>query len=92
MKHRQPGLFDVEERAAQLTKIGDPLAGLKALIYGEVFRPELNRVHEKDRKSQAGAKPFDVVLMFKILVLQQLHNLSDDGIEYQILDRFNFIR
>jgi IS5 family transposase len=49
-------------------------------------------VLEKDRKSQAGAKPYDVVLMFNILVLQQLHNLSDDGIEYQILDRFNFMR
>ena len=73
MKHHQPGLFDVEERAAQLTKMGDPLVGLKARIDWEAFRPELKRVHEKDRKSQAGAKPFDVVLMFKILVLQQLH-------------------
>jgi transposase, IS5 family len=49
-------------------------------------------VHEKDRKSRAGAKPFEVVLMFKILVLQPLHNLSDDGIEYQIRDRFSFMR
>ena len=55
MKHRQPGLFDVEEITAQLTKIGDPLVGLKALIDWEAFRPELNRAHEKDRKSQAGA-------------------------------------
>lgn len=92
MKHRQPGLFDVEERAAQLTKMGDPLVGLKARIDWEAFRPELKRVHEKERKSLAGAKPFDVVLMFKILVLQQLHNLSDDGIEYQIRDRFSFMR
>lgn len=38
-------------------------------------------VHEKDRKSHAGAKPFDVVLMFNVLVLQQLHNLSDDKID-----------
>jgi len=87
MKHRQPGLFDVEERAAQLTKMGDSLVGLKARIDWKAFRPELNRVHEKDRKSQAGAKPFDVVLMFKILVPQHLHNLSDDGIEYQTRDR-----
>jgi len=91
-KPRQPGLFDVEERAAQLTDLGDPLVGLKARIDWEAFRSELNRVHEKDRKSQAGAKPFDVVLMFKILVLQQLNNLSDDKIEYQIRDRFSFMR
>lgn len=49
-------------------------------------------MHEKDRKSNAGAKPIDVVLMFKILVLQQLNNLSDDRIEYQIRDRLSFMR
>ncbi len=93
MKHpRQPGLFDVEERAAQLTEMGDPLVGLNARIDWEAFRSDLNQVHEKDRKSKAGAKPFDVVLMFKVLVLQQLHNLSDDKIEYQIRDRFSFMR
>jgi transposase, IS5 family len=92
MKYRQPGLFDIEERSAQLTKMGDPLEGLKARINWEAFRPELKRVYEKDRKSNAGAKPFDVVLMFKILAPQQLNNLSDDGIEYQIQDRFSFMR
>jgi transposase, IS5 family len=33
-----------------------------------------------------------VVLMFKMLVLQQLNNLSDDRIEYQVRDRFSFMR
>lgn len=84
---RQPGLFDVEERAAQLTEMGDPLVGLNARIDWEAFRSDLSRVHEKDRKSKAGAKPFDVVLMFKVLVLQHLRNLSDDKIEYQLRDR-----
>jgi transposase len=92
VKFHQPGLFDVEDRAAQLTEMGDPSVGLKARIDWEALRPYLKCVHEKDRKSQAGAKPFDVVLMFKILVLQQLHILSDDGIEYQIRDRFSFMR
>jgi len=49
-------------------------------------------VHEKPRKSNAGAKPFDVVLMFMVLILQHLYNLSDDGIEYQIRDRLSFMR
>ncbi len=49
-------------------------------------------MHEKPRKSNAGAKPFDVVLMFMVLILQQLYHLSDDGIEYQIRDRLSFMR
>ncbi len=80
------------ERTAKLTRMGDPLVGLKDQINWEAFRPDLNRVHEKERKSNAGAKPIDVVLMFKVLVLQQLHNLSDERIEYQIRDRLSFMR
>jgi hypothetical protein len=34
MKSRQPGLFDVEEGAAQLSKMGDPLVGLN-VIFGK---------------------------------------------------------
>ncbi|MGO9737156.1 MAG: IS5 family transposase [Desulfomonilaceae bacterium] len=88
----QPGFFDIHERTAKLTEMGDPLVGLKEQIDWEAFRPSLNVVYEKPRKSNAGAKPIDVVLMFKILVLQQLHNLSDDRIEYQIRDRLSFMR
>ena len=40
-------------------------------------------IRNKPRKSQAGRKPYDVVPMFKILVLQHLYNVSDDDIEYQ---------
>ena len=88
----QLGLFDLDERSAKLTEMGDPLVGLKEQINWEAFRSDLNRVHEKNRKSNAGAKPIDVVLMFKLLVLQQLHNLSDDRLEYQIRDRLSFMR
>lgn len=89
---KQPGFFDVAQRTTKLAQMGDPLVGLNSQIDWEAFRPELNRVHEKARKSNAGAKPIDVVLMFKVLVLQQLHNLSDERIEYQIRDRLSFMR
>lgn len=87
----QPGFFDLDER---LQKIGakDPLIGLKKLIDWEDFRPTLNIVRKKKRKSSAGRKPYDVVLMFKILVLQHLYNLSDEQTEYQIRDRLSFMR
>ena len=61
----------------------------------EEFRPALARVWRRpdaDRKSRAGRKPMDAVLMFKTLVLSALYNLSDDQIEYQIRDRLSFMR
>lgn len=90
-KVKQPGFFDVAARTDKLTEMG-PLVGLSAKINWEAFRPDLSRIHEKERKSNAGAKPIDVVLMFKVLVLQQLNNLSDDRIEYPIRDRLSFMR
>ena len=46
----------------------------------------------KERKSRAGRKPFDVVLMFKLLILQTLYNLGDDQLEYHVRDRLSFAR
>jgi len=88
----QPSFFDIHKRTTKLTEMGDPLVELNKRIDWEAFRPSLTMVYEKARKSNAGAKPIDVVLMFKILVLQQLNNLSDDRIEYQIRDRLSFMR
>jgi len=88
----QTGLFDWHNRFQQLDAGGDPLPKLKKLVDWERFRPELEAVRDKERKSNAGRKPFDVVLMFKVLVLQSLYNLSDEKIEFQIRDRISFMR
>lgn len=47
----QPGFFDIAERTAKLTQMGDPLVGLNERINWEAFRPDLGRVHEKERKA-----------------------------------------
>lgn len=86
------GLFDIEFRMEELTKNGDPLVRLNECVNWEIFRKDMQIVREKERKSNAGRKPFDVVLMFKILVLQSLYNLGDDALEYQIRDRLSFMR
>ena len=88
----QTGLFDWHERFEKLNKNGDPLLKLNQVIDWEVFRQPLEKIRNKKRKSNAGAKPYDVVLMFKILIIQSLYNLSDDRIEFQILDRISFMR
>ncbi len=88
----QTGLLDWHIRFRQLDAGGDPLPKLKKLVDWERFRPELEAVRDKEHKSNAGRKPFDVVLMFKVLVLQSLYNLSDEKIEFQIRDRISFMR
>ncbi len=87
-----PGFFDISTRVEKLTKLGNHLVLLEGKINWEAFRPELGSIYEKERKSNAGAKPYDVVMMFKLLILQQLYNLADEGIEYQISDRLSFMR
>jgi len=89
------GFFDLGERYAGLDKFGDPLVLLKKTIPWALFRPELTavwRLADEKRKSNAGRKPWDEILMFKVLALQQLYNLSDDRTEYQIRDRLWFVR
>jgi len=92
-KIRGRGLLDPrDQQLEKLTELGDPLVRLNNEIDWEIFRPELNRVYEKDRKSAAGRKPIDVVLMFKILILQRYYNVADDKTEYLIRDRLSFQR
>jgi len=86
------GMFDVEFRLEKIDKNGDPLVLLNKVINWEMFRPTLERIREKKRLSNAGAKPYDAVMMFKILVLQSLYNISDAEMERQMLDRLTFMR
>jgi len=88
----QAGLFDWHERYEQLAEGGDPLVKLNRIIDWRLFHADLKKLREKKRHSKAGRKPFDAVLMFKILILQSLYNLSDDQTEYQIRDRLSFMR
>ena len=43
-------------------------------------------------RAKGGRPPFDHVLMFKALILQVSHNLSDERTEYLIRDRLSFMR
>ena len=91
----QMGFFDLSDRYASLDAKKDPLVEINAVVPWDEFRPPLERVWRKpeaERKSRAGRKPMDAVLMFKTLVLSALYNLSDDQIEYQVRDRLSFMR
>lgn len=87
----QAGFFDFECRLDQLNAHGNPLRTLEEAIDFEAFRPTLQRVRDKPRKSNAGRKAYDVVLMFRMLLLQSLYGLADGQLEYQVRDRISFM-
>lgn len=88
----QPGFWDFEERHQKLEAKKDFLCYLDEVVPWESFREILEQVHETPRKSNAGRRPIDAVLMFKLLVLQKMYNISDDELEYQVNDRLSFMR
>ena len=88
----QQGFWDFEVRHQKLEQKQDFLVRLNRLIPWETFRPLLQQIHEKPRKSNAGRKPTDELLLFKMLVLQKLYNISDEDLEYQVNDRLSFMR
>ena len=88
----QPGFFDLDERYESLSKCGDPLEVLAREIPWENFRYPIKKALRKPKKSKVGRKAFDPVMMFKIVVLESLYNLSDAQMEFQIRDRLSFMR
>lgn len=92
MNPYQPSFFDEADRLAALNRLHDPLVELKRHIDFELFRPPLAAVFQKEKTTAVGRKAYDVVLMFKILVLQRLYNLADEQVEFQITDRHSFTR
>jgi hypothetical protein len=89
---KQLGFLDFDTRLQRIDKAGDPLSKLNSTVDWEILRPVLEQARRKKKKSNAGTKGFDVLLLFKILILQSLYNLSDEGLEFQILDRYSFSR
>ena len=84
-------LFDAENTIQKLSEIGNPLEKLDSVIDFEMFRSRLEEAMvNHNTKSNAGAKQYDVVMMFKVMVLRQYYNLSYEQTEYHIIDRSSF--
>jgi transposase, IS5 family len=91
----QFGFFDADRRLAALSAKGDPLEMIARVVPFDSFRAEIEAAvltPADEKKSNAGRKPIDVLVMFRMLVLQSLYNLSDEQVEYQVRDRLSFTR
>ena len=86
----QKGFWDEQERVSKFKNKKPVLTCLSESIPWEAFRPLLEKGYSQERKSNAGRKRIDPLILFKMLVLQQLFNLSDDEVEFQVNDRRTF--
>ena len=91
----QMGFFDLGNRYSGLDAKNEPLLKIDGVVPWEDLRARLEAVWrraDKVRKSRAGRKPWDAIVMFKTIILCALYNLSDDQVEHQIRDRLSFMR
>jgi IS5 family transposase len=89
-------LFSHELQLRKIDRNGDPLVKINQFVDWEMFRSDLEAARKQARphepKNNAGRPATDVILLFKMLILQSLYNLSDDAMEQQALDRLSFQR
>lgn len=85
-------LFAREERDAKRQSLNDPLELLHRHIDFVAIAAAVDAKLTLGVSGRGGRPPYPTVVMVKLLLLQQLYNLSDDALEYQVLDRTSFLR
>lgn len=91
MKQRPTkGLFDEQQVIERLNALNDLLPRLTRMIDWEAFRPLIEGVFPLTDPRKGGRPPFDRLMLFKVLVLQRIYDLSDDAAQFQITDRLSF--
>ncbi len=79
-----------EEHQRQALKEFNNLQSMKELVDWELFRPLLEEVFGPPRTSGPGRRPWDSLLIFRSLLLGVMNSLSDEQLQYMLLDRTSF--
>lgn len=85
-------LFADQEREAKLNKLGDALQVLEQHVDFKALAAEVDRAAPRPSRERGGRPPFPTELMVRVLLIQQLFNLSDEQMEFQLLDRLSYQR
>ena len=89
--NKNRGLFDYDIRMQAVKSKPRSLDRLKGVIPWDFFKEELEHLFSlKPVKGPGGKPPYDRLMMFKSLILQRYHNLSDPELEFQLTDRLSF--
>ena len=84
--------YGADRQLDRLSKLGDPLEKINEVIGWETFRYSIRKRVRKEKYPKGGRPPMDEIMMFKITLLQDWNNISDDSAEYLINDRLSFQR
>ncbi len=85
-------LFAADAHRRKIDTLGDPLAEIESCIDFAALAMEFDRVAPRPISPQGGRPPFPTETMVRVLVLKRLYNLSDEQVEYQMLDRMSYQR
>jgi transposase, IS5 family len=85
-------LFADQEREAKLNKLGDALRVMEQHVDFAALAEEVDRAAPRPSRERGGRPPFPTEMMVRVLLIQQLFNLSDEQMEFQLLDRLSFQR
>lgn len=85
-------LFAADQRREKIDRLGDPLLAFEEHIDFVVLAKEVDRLAPRPESLQGGRPPFPTETMVRILFLKRCNNLSDEQMEYQLLDRMSYQR
>ena len=86
----QRDFWDEHNRVSKLQQDKPVLMRLSETIPWDSFRPLIEKGYTQERRSNAGRKRIDPLILFKLLILQQLFNLSDEELKFEVNDRRSF--
>ena len=85
-------LYAAEFRTPKIDSLGDPLGKISQVADFSALANEVDRVAPRMVSANGGRPAFPTKTRVRILVLKQLHNLSDEQVEFKLLDRLSFQR
>ena len=80
-----PSIFDAEGLIERVAATPHVLWRLNGIINWNIFRPTIDEVFARIAKGPGGRPPFERMMMFKVMILKHLYNLSDAQMEQRLL-------
>lgn len=85
-------LFANEHHRNKLDRMGDPLIEIEQHIDFSALAANVDHLAPRPESPRGGRPPYPTETMVRILILKRLYNLSDEQMEYQLLDRMSYQR